>query len=81
LKSSQCRSPFRRLSVATVGLAFLLTELLALETFFAACFLTRRDVRGGTIMRGSHAPLRKRFWAICTAACDKRGVPASQPQK
>ena len=35
----------------------------------------------GTIMHGSHTPLRKWFWAICMVARDKRGVSALRLQR
>jgi len=37
--------------------------------------------KSGTIMHGSHTPLRKWFWAIYMAALDKRGVSASRLQE
>ena len=39
------------------------------------------SLTAGTIMHGSHTPLRKWFWAIYMAARDKRGVSASRLQK
>ena len=39
------------------------------------------SLTAGTIMHGSHTPLRKWFWAIYLAARDKGGVSASQLQK
>jgi transposase-like protein len=42
------------------------------------CKACRRQVSltAGTIMRGSHTPLHKWFWAVYLAAQDKRGISA-----
>jgi len=39
------------------------------------------SLTAGTIMHGSHTPLRKWLWAIYMAASDKRGVSALRLQK
>jgi len=39
------------------------------------------SLTAGTIMHGSHTPLRKWFWAICMVARDKRGVSALRLQR
>jgi len=39
------------------------------------------SMTAGTIMHGSHTPLRKWFWAIYMAAHGKKGVSASRLQK
>ena len=36
------------------------------------------SVTAGTVMHGSHTPLRKWFWAIFLASHDKRGIAAQR---